>query len=62
MVSAWPEPPSARPAEPPAGVCDGWDIFAFGTSERHRTAGRSARRLVFERGSLALRNGVSALG
>jgi hypothetical protein len=33
MVSAWPEPPAARPAEPPVGVCDGWDIFAFGTSE-----------------------------
>jgi FtsP/CotA-like multicopper oxidase with cupredoxin domain len=48
MVSVWPEPPPARAAEPPAGVCEGWDIFAFGTSERHRTAGRSARRLVFE--------------
>src|SRR5262245_22963984 len=29
MVSAWPEPPSARPAEPSAGVCDGREVFAL---------------------------------
>jgi hypothetical protein len=37
MVSAWPGPLSARPAEPSAGVCDGREVFALGTSERHRT-------------------------
>src|SRR5262249_19367275 len=29
MVSAWPDPPSARPAEPSAGVCDGREVFAL---------------------------------
>ena len=33
MVSAWPEPPSAMSAEKSAGVRDGMQAFAFGTSE-----------------------------
>ena len=34
MVSALPEPPSAMSAEKSAGVRDGMEAFAFGTSER----------------------------
>ena len=30
-------PPSATLAEPSAGVCDGTEAFALGTSELHRT-------------------------
>ena len=33
MVCAWPEPPSAMAAEPSAGVRDGMEAFAFGTTE-----------------------------
>jgi hypothetical protein len=33
MVFAWHEPPSARRAEPSAGVCDGRLAFALRTSE-----------------------------
>jgi hypothetical protein len=33
MVSAWPEPPSAMSAEPSAGVRDGMEVFAFGTTD-----------------------------
>ena len=33
MVSAWPEPPSAKLAEPSAGVCDGQEVLALCTSE-----------------------------
>jgi hypothetical protein len=33
MVSAWPEPLSAKPAEPSAGVRDGKEAFALYTSE-----------------------------
>ena len=33
MVSAWPEVPSAKPAEPSAGACDGQEALAFDTSE-----------------------------
>ena len=31
---AWPEPPSAMPAGPSAGVHDGTEAFALGTTER----------------------------
>jgi hypothetical protein len=33
MVSAWPEPPSAMSAERSAGVRDGMEAFALGTTE-----------------------------
>jgi hypothetical protein len=33
MVSAWPERPSAKPAEPSADVCDGQEALALSTSE-----------------------------
>ena len=33
-VSAWPEPPSAMPAGLSAGVPDGTEAFALGTTER----------------------------
>jgi hypothetical protein len=33
MVSVWPEPLSAKPAEPSAGVCDGKEALALTTSE-----------------------------
>jgi len=33
MVSVWPEPLSAKPAEPSAGVCDGKEALALCTSE-----------------------------
>jgi hypothetical protein len=29
MVSAWPEPPSAKPTEPSADVCDGQEALAL---------------------------------
>ena len=32
-VSAWPELPSAKPAEPSAGVCDGQEALALCTNE-----------------------------
>jgi hypothetical protein len=32
----WPEPPSAKPAEPSAGVCDGQEALALCTSEANR--------------------------
>jgi hypothetical protein len=33
MVSAWPELPSAKPAGPSAGACDGQEALALNTSE-----------------------------
>jgi hypothetical protein len=33
MVSVWPEPPSAKPAEPSAGACDGQEALALCTSD-----------------------------
>jgi hypothetical protein len=36
MVSAWPEPLSAKPAGPSAGVCDGKEALASCTSEVNR--------------------------
>jgi hypothetical protein len=33
MVSAWPEPLSAKPDEPFVGVCDGQEALALCTSE-----------------------------
>ena len=36
MVSTWPELPSAKPAEPSAGVCDGQEALALCTSEVNR--------------------------
>ena len=36
MVSAWPELPSAKPAELSAGACDGKEAFALCTSETPR--------------------------
>jgi hypothetical protein len=36
MVCAWPEQPSAKPAEPSAGVCDGQGALAPCTSEANR--------------------------
>jgi hypothetical protein len=33
LATAWPEPPSAIPAEPSAGVGDGMEAFAFGGTE-----------------------------
>ena len=43
-VSAWPEPPSAMPAGPSAGVRDGTQAFALGTTERPTL--RLTRRLA----------------
>ena len=43
MVSAWPEPPSAMYAERSAGVRDGMEAFAFGTT---KTEFGSAMRLL----------------
>ena len=33
MASAWPEPPSGRPADNTAGVRDGVEALAFSTTE-----------------------------
>jgi len=37
MASAWPEPPSARPAATSAGARDGVDAFASGGTETQVT-------------------------
>ena len=51
MVSAWPELPSAKPAEPSAGVYDGQEALALCTSETppnwrltHHKSGAEGRR------------------
>jgi hypothetical protein len=47
MVSAWPEPPFATPAEWSAGVPDGTQAFALGTIEHHRTWPLGSFRAAF---------------
>ena len=45
MVSAWQEPPDAMSVEQSAGVRDGLEVLALGTTETNlRVSGLSARR------------------
>ena len=65
MASAWPEPPSARPAATSAGARDGVEALAFGGTEthvgshtnlRHAAGGRRLRPAPF-----AMQDGLAAL-